>query len=252
MNIVSLDSFGTGLNAVIIGGSGGIGQAFEEHLLENQAVETVFSCSRRSIGVTSGKRIPMHLDYASEESIQRAAELISEKAGKISLVIVATGFLHDEAAGLGPEKSYRHLSVESLTRNHLVNTIGPSLVAKHFLPLLTRDGKAAFAALSARVGSISDNGLGGWHAYRASKAALNQILKTCSIEVARRSPEALVVGLHPGTVDTGLSKPFQRGVPDGKLFTPKFSTASLLNVINGLGEGDSGYCYAWDGERIPF
>ena len=133
-----------------------------------------------------------------------------------------------------------------------VNTIGPALVAKHFLPLLASDAKSVFAALSARVGSIDDNELGGWYAYRASKAALNMVIKTLSIELARRNPRALCVGLHPGTVDSRLSKPFQGGVPEGKLFQPAAAARALLTVLDGLSSGDSGALFAWDGTRIPF
>jgi NAD(P)-dependent dehydrogenase (short-subunit alcohol dehydrogenase family) len=138
-----------------------------------------------------------------------------------------------------------------MERSYRINAIGPALVARHFLPLLAADRKSAFAALSARVGSIGDNGLGGWHAYRASKAALNMLLKTLAIELARRNPGALCVGLHPGTVDTGLSRPFQRGVPEGKLFTPRQSARLLLNVLDGLSTEHTGQVFAWDGQRIP-
>jgi NAD(P)-dependent dehydrogenase (short-subunit alcohol dehydrogenase family) len=122
---------------------------------------------------------------------------------------------------------------------------------KHFAPLMPRDRRAAFAALSARVGSIGDNRLGGWHSYRASKAALNMLLRNLAVELARSHPQAVVAGLHPGTVDTGLSRPFQKGVADGKLFTPEFSAASLMAVLDGLTPADSGGFFAWDGVRIP-
>jgi len=138
-----------------------------------------------------------------------------------------------------------------MERSYRINAIGPALVAKHFLPLLTRERKAMFAALSARVGSIEDNQLGGWHAYRASKAALNMLLKTLSIELARQNPTAICVGLHPGTVDTRLSGPFQRGVPEGKLFSPQKSARHLLNVLDTLSPEQSGQIFAWDGQRIP-
>ena len=161
-------------------------------------------------------------------------EAAAEAVGKpLDLVIVATGLLHAED-GFGPEKSLRDLDADALARSYAVNTIGPALVAKHFLPLMRRDGKSVFAALSARVGSISDNGVGGWYGYRAAKAALNQMLKTASIEHARRWPEGVVVGLHPGTVDTGLSKPFQRNVADGKLFDAAYSAGAMLDVLDGL------------------
>jgi len=133
-----------------------------------------------------------------------------------------------------------------------INTVGPSLVAKHFLPLLQKDSKSVFACLSARVGSIEDNRLGGWYAYRASKAALNMILKTLSIELARSNPNAICVGLHPGTVDTALSMPFQGNVKPDKLFTPGKSASALLSVVNRLRQTDTGKCFAWNGEVIPY
>lgn len=131
-----------------------------------------------------------------------------------------------------------------------VNTVGPALVAKHFLPLMRRDAKTVFAALSARVGSISDNRLGGWASYRMSKAALNMLIKTISIEHTRRFPQAVVVGLHPGTVDTNLSKPFQRRVPADQLFTTTHSVNQLLQVVDRLTPADTGRCFAWDGQVI--
>ena len=133
----------------------------------------------------------------------------------------------------------------------LVNTIGPALVAKHFVPLLAQRERCVFAALSARVGSIGDNRLGGWYAYRASKSALNQILRTLAIEVARSRPEAIVVGLHPGTVASGLSRPFRPDSTADGVFSPKESAAHLLRVLNGLSADDTGGVFAWDGSLIP-
>ena len=133
-----------------------------------------------------------------------------------------------------------------------INVIGPAMTAKYFIPLLRRDKKAVFAALSARVGSISDNRLGGWYAYRASKAALNMILKTTALETQRRFTNQLIIDLHLGTVDTALSKPFQGNVPEGKLFTPAFSAEQLLGVIDKLSEKDSGFLFDWAGEKIEF
>ena len=244
-----LQSFGQGLTVAVVGASGGIGAAVTRQLCEDQAVDTVFGFSRQTLQSAHPKLSAHALDMLDEDSVSGAAAMA---AGKLDLVFVATGLLHDEDAGLQPEKTWRSLNAEALARVYAVNAIGPALVAKHFLPVLARDKKAVFAAISARVGSISDNGLGGWHAYRAAKAALNQLLKTLSIELARKNPSALCVGLHPGTVDTGLSKPFQRGVADGKLFTPDYSARSMLSVLDGLTPADSGGLFAWDGQRIPF
>jgi NAD(P)-dependent dehydrogenase (short-subunit alcohol dehydrogenase family) len=190
------------------------------------------------------------IDLADEHSIATAATELGGTVDDVHLVIVATGILHNDD-GLRPEKTWRSLDARSFETAFRVNTIGPALVAKHFLPMLAKDRKSVFAALSARVGSIDDNRLGGWHAYRASKAALNMLIKTLSIELAARNATALCVGLHPGTVDTDLSKPFQTNVPAEKLFTPGRSASALLNVIDGLDAKDSGGVFAWDGTRIP-
>ena len=165
-----------------------------------------------------------------------------------TLIVVATGVLHD---GLQPERSFRQLDAEHLLRDYRVNAMGPALAAKHLLPLMPRDRRAVFAALSARVGSIADNRLGGWHAYRASKAALNMILRNLSVEMARSHPQAVIAGLHPGTVATDLSAPFQKGVAEGKLFTADYSAERLLSVLSNLTPADSGGVFAWDGVRVP-
>lgn len=222
-------------SAVIIGAAGGIGAALLETLREEDGFEVVHGFARAD------------LDLMDEPSIAAAAERV--RAGPApTLVIVATGLLHDEAHG--PEKSLRDLDPAWLARNLAVNAIGPALVAKHFLPLMPRGKRSVFAALSARVGSVSDNRLGGWYGYRASKAALNQLIRTLAIEMKRVNDRAIVVGLHPGTVDTRLSKPFQSNVAPGQLFDPGRAAVQLLDVIDGLGVKDSGGLYAWDGSAI--
>ena len=163
-------------------------------------------------------------------------------------MIVATGLLHD--GDKGPEKAMRELDPVWMARNFAINAIGPALVAKHFLPTMPKAGRIVFAVLSARVGSIGDNKLGGWYGYRASKAALNQLVKTVSIEDKRRNSSGIVVGLHPGTVDTGLSKPFQGNVTPGNLFKADRAAVQLLDVIDGLRAPDSGKLFAWDGVEV--
>ncbi|MFM7626904.1 MAG: SDR family oxidoreductase, partial [Gammaproteobacteria bacterium] len=170
--------------------------------------------------------------------------------GPLDLVLVATGVLH--SATLRPEKSWRSLDAAALAEAFAINATGPALIAKHTLGLLRRDAKAAFACLSARVGSIEDNRLGGWHAYRASKAALNMLIRTCAVELRQRNPQALCVALHPGTVDTRLSQPFQGNVDPVKLLTPTASARALLGVLDRLTPADSGRLFAWDGQGIPF
>ncbi|WP_045825315.1 SDR family NAD(P)-dependent oxidoreductase [Teredinibacter turnerae] len=185
----------------------------------------------------------------SEESLRGLASEVAA-SGPLDRVIVATGILHSN--GIAPEKSLKALSYESLSTVFMVNAFYPAMVAKHFIPLLAKHEVSVFAALSARVGSIEDNHLGGWYAYRASKAALNMLLKTASIEARRANPNALVVGLHPGTVDSDLSKPFQSRVPKGKLFSAEFAAQQLHAVLESLGPEANGRVYAWDGRAIPF
>jgi NAD(P)-dependent dehydrogenase (short-subunit alcohol dehydrogenase family) len=230
--------------AVVIGASGGIGGALAAALAERGAV--VHALSRRGV-VEDARFLADTIDLEAEASIADAASALRAE-GPIDLVIVASGLLHAE--GVAPEKSYRQLSGAAFARYFAVNATGPALVAKHFFPLLARDRPAVFAALSARVGSIGDNRLGGWYGYRASKAALNMIVKTLSIELARTHPLAACVALHPGTVATDLSQPFQRGVPAEKLFSPETSANHLLDVIAELSASQSGSILAWDGAEI--
>ncbi|MFT7388746.1 MAG: NAD(P)-dependent dehydrogenase (short-subunit alcohol dehydrogenase family) [Candidatus Endobugula sp.] len=237
-----------GLHVVVVGASGGIGQALIDQLAHDTHVNTIYGLSRHEYIPSLSTAVHyqhLAIDYSDESSIAQAATQLPKVIDK---VIVATGFLHDDQ--LRPEKSFKQISPENITQNMLVNMIGPSLIAKHFLPKMRGSDYAVFAALSARVGSIGDNQLGGWYSYRASKAALNMMIKTFSVELKRSQPKTTIIGLHPGTVNTALSEPFQRNVPEGKLFTRDYSAARLLEVINKVGVEDSGYCYAWDGQRI--
>ncbi len=247
-NSLSLSSFGEDIRTAVIGAHGGIGAALCEELAACRSVSRVIRLSRHT-----GEQhdINISLDLEDEESIAAAATAVKARADSLNLVIVASGILHRDE-GLQPEKTWRSLSADAMETAFRINTIGPALVAKHFLPLLAREGKSVFAALSARVGSITDNELGGWYAYRSSKAALNMLIKTLAIELARRNLDALCVGLHPGTVDTALSQPFQRGVAPKQLFTPQRSAHHLLQVVEDLGPSDSGGLFAWDGSRIPY
>jgi NAD(P)-dependent dehydrogenase (short-subunit alcohol dehydrogenase family) len=247
---MSLDSFGAGMSVVVVGASGGIGRALTSILSASPAVARIIACSRSRPVPQHSKVRHQRLDLEDEKTSARVAEAVRADGDAVDLAFVASGILHDDDM-LRPEKTWRALDGAALERAYRINAVGPALVAKHFLPLLTHDRKSVFAALSASVGSISDNRLGGWHAYRASKAALNMLLRTLSIELARSNPRAICVGLHPGTVDTALSAPFQAGVPEGKLFTPERAAAHLLEVINGLGPDDSGKVLAWDGKPVP-
>lgn len=226
-------------SAVVIGASGGIGGALADALAEEGAHAAIHRFARSEKG-------DGHLDLTDEASIAAAAARVAAGPPP-SLVIVASGLLHDGPRG--PEKALDALDAGWLARQFAVNAIGPALVAKHFLPLLW-DGGAVFAALSARIGSISDNRLGGWYGYRASKAALNQLIRTLAIETRRTNDRAIIVGLHPGTVDTALSKPFQGNVPKGQLFAPDRAAVQLLDVIDDLGVKDSGKLFDWQGVEV--
>lgn len=241
-----LTSFGAELEAIVVGASGGIGGALVAQLICDPAIVTVQAWSRRPVAMSDAKLRSVVVDITDEASVAEAARA----AGSPRLVIVATGLLHRDQ--MRPEKSWRELDRERLLESFAVNAIGPALVAKHLLPLLPREHRAVFAALSARVGSISDNKLGGWYGYRASKAALNQLVRTLSIELARTRPQAVAVALHPGTVDTGLSKPFQSNVPGERLQPAELAAAHLLNVIDQVTPADTGALIAWDGKKIPF
>ena len=247
--MTALSTFGDGLSVAVFGASGGIGGAFVDALAEAPCVDRLFAFSRTPPETLPAKAEGHRIDIIDEASIEDAAKTISA-SGPLHLALIATGMLHDAAAQ--PEKRARDLSSGSMAQLFRVNAIGPALVAKHLLPLMDKDRKTVFAALSARVGSITDNQLGGWHSYRASKAALNMLLRTHSIELAYRNPKAVCIALHPGTVDTGLSEPFQRNVANGKLFTPAYAAEQMLNVIDALTPADTGGFFAWDGKPIPY
>lgn len=222
------------MSSLIIGASGGIGAALASVLRTKGAVKTL-------------SRAAGEIDLSDQASIADAAARLRTEA-PFTRIIVATGLLHGD--GVAPERSLRELDAERLAHSFAVNAIGPALCARFFLPLLRDDGR--FAALSARVGSISDNRLGGWYGYRASKAALNQLIRTAAIELARTRPQAVCVTLHPGTVDTDMSRPFQRGVSPERLFTPREAAERIVAVLDALKPEDSGNCFDWAGAPIPF
>ncbi len=245
----ALNSFPTDLNVAVVGASGGIGAEFVRQLADDPRVARVYALSRSPIESRDEKIVAIPADIGDEGSVTDAAWAVTQRP--LDLVIVATGILHRGEA-VQPEKALTDIDPDAMMEVFRVNAVGPALVAKHFLPKLRRKGKTAFAALSARVGSIGDNRLGGWVSYRASKSALNMMLKTQSIEHARRFPESVVAALHPGTVDTRLSAPFQRRVPEGKLFSPAQSVGYLLDVIDSLTPADTGGFFAWDGTPIDY
>jgi NAD(P)-dependent dehydrogenase (short-subunit alcohol dehydrogenase family) len=244
-----LESFRKDSTAVVIGASGSIGGAFVSALAKENRIKTLFALSRSPVGHESPIR-DGRIDILDESSVSRAAAEIATEA-PIDLIIVATGILH-EGESLRPEKSLRELDGSKLEQVFRINTVGPMLVAKHFLPLMRRDHKTVFAVLSARVGSIGDNRLGGWYAYRVSKAAINMGIKGLAIEHSRRAPHSVLVSLHPGTVASKLSEPYTGGSPAARVFQPDYSADRLLDVVDTLCEADSGGFFAWDGESIEY
>ena len=222
--------------AIIIGARGGIGAALADALDAGDQYDRVIRLHRTSAPA---------IDILDEASIAAAATNLADTAPQ--LVIVATGLLH--TATKGPEKSLRELDPEWMMENYRINAVGPALVAKHFLPIMAKQGPICFAALSARVGSISDNRLGGWHSYRASKAALNMFIRNIAIEWQRKNAQSVVVALHPGTVETQLSAPF-KGNPAHERFAPARAAADMLGVLSGLNPEQSGQIFAYDGSVV--
>ena len=240
-------SFDEPINVLVVGANGGLGRAFVHALSKSSSVNKLHAWARSDfVGMDS--RVCLRVfDLHDEEAIIRACGSLDE----VQLIIVATGVLH-RADGLLPEKSYKAVQVADMLDVFKINVALPALIAKHTLPLLPRRDRAAFCCLSARVGSISDNHLGGWYSYRASKAALNQYIKTLSVEMKRTHPSAFCVGLHPGTVRTELSRPFSRAAKLGQVFSPEQSVANLMKVIDGVTPDQSGSLLAWDGSEIQF
>lgn len=252
---------------MVQGASRGIGLEFVRQLLENSKKGHVVATCRNPKEATSlinlknsfSERLFIQkLDVTDETTIEESAESVRERYGSLNLLINATGILSIPGV-LQPETTLNKVEKSSLMLAYEVNAVGPILVMKHMWPLLKAGGGngterevAVVANLSARVGSIGDNKLGGWHSYRASKTALNQLTKNVSVELGRRKDPVVCILLHPGTVDTDLSRPFQRNVPEGKLFTKEYAVQKLLHIINNAKKQDNGKFFAWDGQEIPW
>lgn len=218
--------------ALVIGTSGGIGGAVAAAL------------TARGVAVAGLSRSEQGLDVTDEDSVARVLGGIE---GPFDLIFVATGAL--EIAGAEPEKSLKAFAPQALADQVALNAAGPIIVLKHALRLMPRDRRAVFAALSARVGSIGDNALGGWYSYRAAKAALNQLIKTAAVEVARTHPEAIVAALHPGTVRTAFTRKYLGRHP---AVPAEEAAGNLLAVIEGLTPAETGGFFDWAGKRVPW
>ena len=242
---------------LVVGGSGGIGLAFVRQFLDDDRQNQVIATYRRpspalqDLQTQYPERLQtLALDITDEAQIGQMVTTIQGIGKELQIVVNAVGWLQEDQ--FSPEKSLRHLNAEQLQRYFAVNTIGPALLTKHLLPFFRHRQRSIFAHLSAKVGSITDNKLGGWYGYRASKAALNMLIKTAAIEYQRAAPQAILVCLHPGTTDTELSKPFQRSVPPEKLFSTDRTVSQLLAIMEQLTPQDSGSFYSCDGSRIPW
>lgn len=233
--------------AAVFGASGGIGRALCAALAAG-GTQVIHAGSRQGAGPDVAGVRPFGFDLADEASIAAAA--LTMRAEPPEWVIIATGVL-TLADGTGPERTYKRLDPAAMAEVFALNTIGPALIAKHILPLMARGAPFTLAALSARVGSIGDNRLGGWHSYRASKAALNMLIRNFALEMARTHPDSVIVGLHPGTVDSGLSAPFQSGLAEGQLTDPDAAAANLLGVLAGLTPTQSGRVFDFRGQEVP-
>jgi NAD(P)-dependent dehydrogenase (short-subunit alcohol dehydrogenase family) len=236
------------LRVAVIGASGAIGAALAQSYRQTDPAAHILAYSRMPLSDLPTETQWAPLDLLNENSIAAAAAHAAAE-GPLDRVLVCTGLLH--ASGQRPEKSLGELDAAWLQHNFAVNSIGPALVMKYFLPQMRRDQHTVCAVLSARVGSISDNRLGGWFSYRASKAALNMLIATAAIELRRTHPKALLIGLHPGTVDSPLSAPFQRNLRSGQLQSPEKAAAHLLHVVESADPALSGHCLSWDGSVVP-
>lgn len=244
------------MNVLIQGGGRGLGLALARRALA-AGVDRLFVTARDPIAspahdlLKDDDRVTfVPLDVTDEDSIAAAAANIADAVPRLDRVICTAGILSQ--GEIRPEKRIADLKQDNLMHLYRVNALGPVLLARQLWPLLKGEHRLHFAAISARVGSISDNHLGGWYAYRASKAALNQLMRTLSIELSRANPNGCVATLHPGTVDTDLSKPFQASVPAGKLFTADYSADCLWGVLDRLGPDATGQLHAFDGTIIPY
>ena len=227
----------------IFGANGSIGQALCAHY---QKQSDVYAFTRNDFDIDESGLVKILLDDFNEDSVFQAANKFDNDF--FDKIIVSIGILHNES--FMPEKRIEEVSSDQFLETIRINTLIPTLIARSFYKKLKKNDKSTLAFLSARVGSITDNRSGGWYSYRASKAALNMVIKNLSIELRRYNKELVVIGLHPGTVDSRLSQPFQKNLEDSKIFSADFSVLKLSSVIDSLDIDDSGKCIAWDGEDI--
>lgn len=237
MSHITLDSFADDCDAIIVGASGGIGSKFSDKIISLNKFKRVIKLSRRG-------EIPV--DLSSETSIAESVVNIYKITSNVNLIIDCTGFLHDETQK--PEKNLRDLTKSKMIKSFTLNAIGPALLMKHYFPILSQNNKSVYVKLSAKVGSISDNKMGGWYSYRSSKAALNQLIRCGSIELKRMKRHAICIAMHPGTVDTKMSKPFMKS--NLKIKSSEDTANEMVNVINNLKLNDTGKFFDYTGNVI--
>eukprot|EP01047_Picozoa_sp_COSAG01_P002062 COSAG01_NODE_52_length_31456_cov_125.226648_20_plen_242_part_00 len=236
-------------NIALFGASGAIGAAFLSLFEKDETVERIDVFTRSKLLSKQAKTHFHSLDFCQEDQFQVVKETLSQDC-VFDLILICSGLLHRDH--LKPEKSLVQFQLDNMREVFDINAFAPMLIAKNFMPFLNPNSHTIFAALSARVGSISDNRLGGWYSYRASKAALNMFLKTLSIECKLRYPNTCILGLHPGTVDSELSSPYTSSTPAAKLFTPAQSATYLYRTIMESQLENSGSCLDWEGKTIVF
>jgi NAD(P)-dependent dehydrogenase (short-subunit alcohol dehydrogenase family) len=245
--------------ALVLGATQGIGLGFVNLLLQQPNLSRIFATYRtvEAAGAllalqtaNPDRLVCLALDITDESQIVDLVQKIQTQTKRLHWVINCIGVLHEGT--LQPEKSLSQLNPERLIQYFQVNSIGAALLAKHLVPLFRHNDRSRFATISAKVGSIGDNQLGGWYGYRASKAALNMFMRTAAIEYGRKSPNTIIALLHPGTTDTRLSQPFQRNVPPEKLFSTERTVAQLWAVLNQLEPANSGQFFSWDGTVLPW
>ena len=239
------------IDAIVIGGNGGIGNALVKKLSQLNEIGSVYCCSRKKPNGLPSEANWIPFDITSENSIIEASQNIKRQCQNVRLIIIASGILYDKYANM-PEKSLKDINADYFFEVFKVNTLGPILTAKHFTSIFEKQNKTIMCILSARVGSIEDNNLGGWYSYRSSKSAVNMMAKSLSIEMKRKNGDSITALIHPGTVDTALSKPFQSSVAKNKLFTTDKAAESILSVIGGWNNESNGGFFAWNGQKIPF
>ena len=229
----------------IIGASGGIGSTLSRQIRALDRDNTIVEIVRNK-----SKKNQFEMNMLDEHSVAKCAEEIKDKYGSFDVILNTTGLLHTK--NHSPERTFREIDLDYLQEVFQVNTYIPFLISKYFVPILTKESASIIAFMSARLGSISDNKLGGWYSYRSSKTALNMLIKTLSIELSYSNKNAICIGLHPGTVDTQLSKPFTQKIKNKKVFTKEEAGGYLIKTLNNINHNDTGNIIDWHGKTIPY